>query len=268
MAAFVLQKISDRGSSDPIVARTALQTFELAQPFVAEAVRQELGTIAMDVQRRLSECATIRDELQREIDEALDAARKSGLNVQASGRTVEIPSIIRLEERAERFLYSAKLCLRETARLFKPLFGQHFDENYKSFTEWAIEEFGAADPLSALLLGDRPWIAHVIEMRNGIEHPTHRAGPLHIRNFHLDQEAVPPQLRPPEWWQGTSPPSSIYADMGTVTDNLLTFYEELLVVSLLKVNRSPIITIAEIPESSRREEAPLRFKVTLTHLPP
>jgi hypothetical protein len=261
---FVVTKVSDRGSSDPIVARTMLQTYDLCDLFLDGERKNVVSLIAHDVQRRLSACDTIRVELSTQIDAALANAREKGLPVQANGQVVEIPAIEGLDDKVESYLYNAKLCLRDIARLFKPLFGKHFEEKFNTFAEWVNSTYGDGDPLSKMLADDRPWIARLVAMRNGVEHPEHRAGPLKIRNFFLDQSSSPPTLSTPVWWQGNVAPTEIAIDMRAYCHNLLTFFEELLVLSLLKVNSHPFASIAEIPEAERDPRAPKRFRTVLT----
>jgi hypothetical protein len=262
---FTVTQVSNYGTSTPAVARTVLQTRDLIQAFpLSEEKRLAILDVSLAVQRRLLACQEIADGITREVDEG-KARAQAGLRTQAQGRVVEIPSVLDLQPRAESFLYQAKLALRDIAGLFKLLVGQHFDENYKQFIEWAEREWGADDHIVKMLQQDRQlWLTRVLDMRNGVEHPTHRAGPLVIRNFTLDQTDPVPALAEPTWGQGEHPFASIVSNMEVICHNLLTLYEDLLSGLLLKLeNRGPI-DIAEIPEAERDPTMPKRLRVVLT----
>jgi hypothetical protein len=264
MPEFVFAPVSARGSQDPIVARTVLQTRELLNAFAFDsATREAIISVAFGVMRRLTTCADIAEPLIREVHAASGGAT-NGLLVQSDERVVEIPGVLDLQGKAELFLYSAKLCLTDIAGLFKPLLGQDFDQNFKKAEEWARKELTADAPLRELLSAERPWITRVVEFRNGVEHPKHRAGPLKIRNFQLDGN----RLVPPLWWQGNSAPAEIDKDMEDVLLSLLTLFEDLLAVLLAYHAWTVLpIVIAEIPEEQRDPNMPMRLRVVLTQLP-
>jgi hypothetical protein len=264
MAEFSLTPISKYGTATPAVARAVIQTQQLMQAFpITNEQREAILGIAFAFQRHLLACEEIGRSVIEEIEVGKERVRK-GLPTQSGGRFVELPSVLDLETRAESFLYQAKLGLRDIAGLIKPFVGRHFDENFKKFLDWAKTEWGSDDEIVAMLETDRPWIAQVIDMRNGVEHPTHKAGPLKIENFRLVQGPNGQTVAEPTWRQGRREPTSIANDIGTICHNLLTLFEELLVAFLLKLASKLPFGIAEIPEDSRDPAVPIRFRVVLT----
>lgn len=265
MPEFTISKISDYGTAHPIVARTVIQTGELIKSFpLSDETREAINSISFDLERRLLACWEIAVKISSDVAAALDAQRKNAFQPQKDERFAEIPAVLGLESLAETFLYNSKLCLRDIARLFSPFTGNHFDENYKKFEEWARQRYGADDDLTKLIVADRTWIAQLIGMRNAVEHPNHRGGKLEIRNFRFHSKDGQQVLVPPTWWQGKAQPTLISVDMEVYVHNMLTFYEDLLSALLMKTNPTFPIGIAEIPEDERNPSMPVRLRIVLT----
>ena len=261
----VNQEFSNFGSSDPIAARTTLQTRELIGSFpISEQVRQNLVGIALDVQVRLIACREIAIALATSVDSAI---ARVGMTA-PSGPFVAIPGVPDLRANVEMFLYQAKLTIRDIGKLYQPLVGHHFDQNFKQFADWASREWGVDDPLVQMLESDRAWVGRVISFRDAIEHPTHKRGPLTITNFTVSGPADKLVPNPPSWSQGAEPARAIVPDMQTMVDNLLTFYEELLAGLLMKLEGPSWLQIVAIPEADRDPAMPIRLRAVPYSLPP
>jgi hypothetical protein len=107
------RKVSDVGSSNPIVARLAIQTSQLLQAFpLTEENKQAIFAIyGIKVQERLVACDGIRSHVEACYNQALG----QDLVFQAQGRAVTVPHIIDL---GETFLYQSKSALRDLAEVF------------------------------------------------------------------------------------------------------------------------------------------------------
>lgn len=265
---FVNQEFSGHGTSEPIVARTTLQTRDLIGAFpLSEEDRNRLVEVAFSVQARLLACKEIADELGKAVADAIGRVGNDGMVSEQNGRLVTIPGVPDLQPRAETFLYQAKLAIRDIGQLYKPLVGQHFDQNFKAFADWALTTWGGDDPLVQMLEGDRPWIGRIISLRDAVEHPTHRRGALHIVNFTLSTSGSLAVVAP-AWYQGTEAPVAIVPEMQMVVDSLLHFYEELLAGLLMKLDGASWLEIVAVPESERDTVIPMRLRAVPRFLPP
>jgi len=184
-----------------------------------------------EVMRHLIDCADIGRRIRSEVREGRRRIAAGEVKTQAGGQVAELPSLGALQNDVETFLYKAKLVLRDTGGLFKPLLDQHFEHRYHNARAWSAKEFGPDAPLTQLLEADAGWIKRVLDLRNAVEHPN-TAGRLHVRDFHLAIEDERKVVAPPVWWVDEEQPSSIGEDMKAIERSLLTFYEELLCVLL------------------------------------
>jgi hypothetical protein len=190
-----------------------------------------------------------------------------GLKTQSQGRVFEVPHVIGLEERGERYLYAAKSVLRDVAKLFNPFFGKQFSEaRYDKIYKWCVQQFGNEDDLSNLIKEDQElWIKKLVAMRNAVEHPGGYSGHLHIHNF----EAIVleghnhPRLIEPFWHLNDESRVSIGHDLPVLVSNALEFIEDLLVISMRKAGLSSMVDVFQIPESERDPHCPIRLRVSL-----
>jgi hypothetical protein len=183
------------------------------------------------------------------------------IRIQADGQVVDLPSVLNLRKDTEAFLYNAKLALRDIGELFEVFGGKKFGVKYHKAREWAAEVQGAESPLARMLADDATWISQLIKFRNAVEHPsTEPGGALRVSDFSLREIAGQLLVLEPTWSQGehTGP---IVHEMETFQQNLLTLFEDMLVVFLLAAE-SPF-TIYEVPEAERDPMMPKRLGVTL-----
>ena len=266
---FSLQHLFDRGTATPCVARTVPQTDALARAFfLDETTTQVLMEFSYEVMRHLIGCADIGERIRSEVREGRRRIAAGEVRIQAGGQVADLPSVGALESDVETFLYKAKLALRDTGGLFKPLLDQHFEHHYHKARAWSAKEFGPDAPLTRLLVAHAGWIKRVVDLRNAVEHPN-TAGRLHVRDFHLAIEDERKVVAPPVWWVDEEQPSSIAEDMEAIERNLLTFYERLLCVLLetrLETRPHPLSrsfppVICEIPDQERDPAMPMRYRV-------
>ncbi|OFZ86773.1 MAG: hypothetical protein A3F74_10210 [Betaproteobacteria bacterium RIFCSPLOWO2_12_FULL_62_58] len=151
---FVIKKVSDHGTSNPIVARLAVQTHEVIRFFNLPKDKQDrvLEIYINSVKPRLLQCMELCDNVSQETEAIRKRIHESEISTQSDGRVVEVPQISRLTEQAETYLYNAKSVLRDLALIFEPLFGVRFDHSrYHEIRNWAENKFGVDAPLTKLL---------------------------------------------------------------------------------------------------------------------
>jgi hypothetical protein len=266
--AWKIQKISDYGTGNPIVARLSIQTKELL-PFynLSDKQMEQIGDLFFaNLQPKLVTCSRIKEQLTREVRGHQRGIDEFGLEFQSQGRVYTLPSILDLQHHAETFLYNAKSTLRDLTHLFSILFSQSFknEARFDKVFSWAKTKFGSEDPLVKMLGDDaNTWIKRVVQMRNAVEHPGGYSGILHIENFISIEEGTKILVIEPMWWLNTEEKCPIVYAMDVIVSNLLAFCEETLILCLEKFRIQHITVIAEIPEKDRDPTCPIRFKMTI-----
>lgn len=262
-----LRKISDYGSSNPIVARLSVQTIRLCEPFSFEKEKRDaiLQIYGFDVQFKLLECYRIREELVSEYRKLVEDIKNRGIQVQSHGMMVTVPSILRLEARCDSFLHNAKASLRELVKIVNLFYGTTFNSpRFDQVAEWAAKEFGHTHELTVLVQQDHElWIQKVVTWRNALEHPGGNLEPLRVTNVELSKQKDGYVTVEPKWAYGTATASSIIQDMETVIQNTLLFAEDLLVVILKSQPSSLPLLFFEVPDDKRDPKMPIRLQVTL-----
>lgn len=266
---FQIRKISDHGTSNPIVARLSLQTHELVQfCSIEKQQKEDVLTLFHDhIQPRVITCDEISQEISKEILTIAQELNKKGFDIQSQGKVIEVPYLTNLEPRVAQYLYSYKSALRELSKIFNYFFQTEFNEaRYDNILKWSKGHFGEDNELSRLLEEDHGlWIQKVIAMRNAIEHPGGHSGYLHINNFTLLPENHPeyPRVVEPTWHLNDESPASIAHDLLTNTVNLLEFCEDMLVVCMINKGIPSMLRVAVIPEKERNPSAPIRLRMVL-----
>lgn len=264
---FVLKQVADVGSANPIVARLSLQFGSILDFYeLDDEVKESIkGILRNDIQKRLISCDKIATEIVNEIDAAITELKENGFKTQSSGRVIESPHILNLEERLETYLYNAKSCLRDSLKIYNTIFDATFTEaRFDKAIEWAKKEFGDNDPIVKFLKVDHGlWIHKVVKMRNATEHPGGYSGHLHIRNFEVVTTNDGPSMHEPLWYLNDEPPTPIGTDLHVFVSNILELTEDMVLSALSKQKKPDLVSILEIPLDQRREESPIRFRMGL-----
>lgn len=267
---FNVQKLSDHGTSNPIVARLGPQVTDLCGFFrlTKEQKEEVFGILFANVGKRCLECFDIHRDFEAKILSIREEIGKKGLQYQSNGKVLSLPSMLGVQEKAERFLYMAKSSLRDLQGIFKVFFGKDFGSgaNYTEIIKWSKKTYGEDDPLTKQLIGDYDqWIKELIAKRNAVEHPGGHSGHLHIKDYSTVNQDGEIKICEPIWYRNSDKPSHILNDMEIYVHNCFTFAEEIFVLCLQKIE--PLVNvkmqIAEIPENQRREEMPIRFKMAM-----
>ncbi len=259
MAWILAEEEHKRGSADPFVARTVLQAGRIVPLYeLGEDREQSIIHVFDQVRRHLHECDDIARRVVTEILESSNALRAQ-LAESEPAQPFRIPAVGNLTNDIETFLYHVKLALRELKGIFSPTLGKSFKETtqYKHIAEWSEKRFGQKDVLTRWLNQNCQWIEKLIDSRNAVEHPERHN--LKIVNFNVDGGAI----RDPSWSLDGELPKSLLQDMKILPTSVLEFSEILLLYCLRNVKDISPIVIAEIPETKRDVEAPVRFLATL-----
>lgn len=265
---FVIKKVSDHGTTNPIVARLSIQTSEIIKFFQIEQEARDhvLNVYLNHLQPRLLNCNDIAISVKNEYDQIMEDIVNDKISQQPGGRVIELPQVNDLINRAETFLYHAKSSLRDIAKIFEPLFDEEITHSrYNDISKMLAKKYGVDAPLVKLLQDDEAWIKDVIDMRNTVEHPASKLGPLQILNVELvaTNESGQRFFQGPVWFLNGEEPFSIPTDMNVITDNILRFAEDLLIASYIQLHPDSAIQFAEIPENERNPDSPIRLRAVL-----
>jgi hypothetical protein len=264
---FTIHKVSEHGIEHPVVARLAVQTFDLIEfAGLNKQQRNEVAKLYVDtLQSRLLKCHEIFDKLCLRLNESV-----SQVGEQTDPQLRQIPHVVGLQVEVEGFLYEVKNYLRDFLGFFRICFGcslKNASDLYdpkgngdSNLVTWAATYFGADHSLTRLLRTEQPWVEQLIRMRNAVEHPGGHSGTLTIFNVRALKDG---RLIPPSWSRGPEHESDILSDMATTLDNMLTLAEDVLVECAMHTTPFPAIAFYEIPETDRDKKCPKRLKVGL-----
>jgi hypothetical protein len=265
----VVQKISDHGTENPIVARLSLQTQGLLQwcGLSPEKKEEVFGIYCTRLQRRLLKCSDIVVRLKKSRDQSI-----SNVASVVEQGAHSAPFVISLQDELETFLFEAKLFLRDTLNVINVFFGTTFNEasafipirgkkdSKSRLVSWGARTLGSEHPFVKMLSTEEYWISDIINSRNAVEHPGGHSGTLMIENFKI----TPVGLTPPTWTRvGNEPcPSTfVFHDLDVFQHNMLTFAEDIL---LCGIKNHPIVphlpvVFFEIPKRNATRSAPFAF---------
>ncbi len=254
------QDENNRGSIDPIVARTIMQAGKIVSLYeFSKGKEQGIIGVFDKLRRHLHQCDDLSRKIVNEIKEKIEILQNH-LAEKGQQSSLHLPAAENLTNDIETYLYHAKLAFRE----LKGLFFFTLDKKFKPTTQynhiavWAEKKFGAKNPLSRWLRQNCVWIQKVIDSRNAVEHPENHT--LEIKNFHVENGGI---IRPPSWSLDDEPPRAILEDMEVLTTNILEFSEILMLHCLRNIKDISPIIIAEVPTKNRSIDAPIRFIATL-----
>ncbi len=259
----IKRRISDIGSSNPIIARLFCQTNNLIEPFsLVQKQKVDIQTILGEkVGFRLVKC----EKIYTKIKEVIDKINEMDFSKQLQSSSIEVPYIIGLEQECSDFLYQAKLALRDLCKLINVFYKvelnrkEYIGSNFSKYRCWACDYFGKDDSLCKGIQEEESWIKRIIDMRNAIEHPDKNIE-LKIQNVELINKVVPPYFKEPKWYLSGEKESPIVRDMKVIIENILSFSEELLIILLSKMETNLPIIFIEIPKEKRNKSCPIRIK--------
>ena len=255
---FQFQQFSDYGTSNPILARVFFQWGDILKFHRLPKERTDLVLTILhnDVVPRLIECERIAAAFTSDVEKGFAEG------IKPQGKALGLPSILRLKNRAEDFLYGAQMALRDYSGIFEPLLGKAVPKgNVGVLLKWAEKKLSKDDIFTRTLRSHHDdWIQYLVDMREVVTHPSSPKGPLGIYNFEVD---ATDQLIPPTWKLGAKHRAAITMEMDVLNGNLLRFCEEALYYALWQLPAPPIGRVVEIPEAERDPANPIRFRIGL-----
>jgi hypothetical protein len=255
---WTIQKVSDEGTQTPFIARLFLGILKMRDLVMSDPDERNKFDTLYDA--ALSSIRTARKSAQRIAELWQEHSRKvtSGEVARLQGQTLHITESIDDEFRkeVETFVIAAGRTIKEGMQKFAAEahvdIGFLFQRQASFETELAALE-AANRALADYLRQTRSWSERLQESRNAIEHK----GWILPRITHSREADTIKAIQPSISGQ------PVTEFVSFVFDRVACFVEELSAYCIQR-QMPALMTIAEIPLAERPEEAPERFRVTLS----
>ncbi len=253
---FYLTKISDVGTSNPIVARLTA-----GLPEIVELVRlnkedkQKIKDLLFDISQELIEAEKCALEVIQEIEQIEARISLAAEKQQPCEMPTSIESALSLN-RSRDFLKYSLSSFRKLGQIISVI----FKIGNKEHRFWNVindlKKNGSDSEVLNVLLHYKPWYQKVIDLRDDDEHRS--ASTAFLLNYEVKKGVDFYYLERPSFNEGTK----VYDFLSSSLKILLLFCEDVVVSSL--VDYLPeMIEVVEIPESQRNSKCPKRFRLTL-----
>lgn len=264
------EKIYSVGASNSFVARMLLQFKPIINLSFQKAERKQLllnhvwksNKILLDCESTYYQIHSQVMALMEKCDQTIEA-NKSRQVIPA------LPKVNDLEKYVNMFFNSGKQFLIAAYETLHIFYGMPFaDRNKAHFgdhREWIKEKFGPTIPIYLVLEQDEPWVRIIAELRNAFEHPGN-GQKVEIRNFSLEPNN---KFSAPTWRYDLSKKglgiqadyTDLIHDFNVHLSNLLTFFEELLVLCIQAELQDTMFEIFKKRNEDIRLECPIVYEI-------
>jgi hypothetical protein len=258
--------IVEKGSRNPIVARTILQAEDFSRFFPRKEQYKKVQDIAWEVMFSLLALDRISGSIEASV-EAKKSEIEKEFPLYTDGESPPPPPIIEdLEIQFRSAVLIANHALNSISEIFPAFFEMKFKRGaFDRLLNWSIQTFGENDILTMMLRSDHRWINCWGEVRNALEHPKDDYFVV-INNFRILPNR---QIQEPTW-QLKHPsldlfrPQNLLYGLKLHETNILGLFENLLVVLVEKVSSLPFpITLIDKAESDRDPDCPKRYDLQI-----
>lgn len=257
---FSTQRVADVGSSNFVIARTLLQGHQIINAAMIGAEFQKTPVILRlhAIKEDLVICDAIAQEFQQLIQAKIDSLLAQGLF--AEPRHVMLPQTERLVASVTTFLIHAKRALGGIGSLALDFYpAGKGGTNFRLIRNFFREELGEDSNLHKFLDSQEPFAKFLSDLRNGQEHPGQQV--TKILDFSLGADL---KLSPPQVTLGDGPSIIIHEQFGELVTILVNTTEEFLIhLVLSRVTSNIPYAIYDIPEADRRNDCPIRYRLTI-----
>jgi hypothetical protein len=266
------EKVYPIGSSSPFLARVTIQFNEIIKFISLPKKEHEKFILYLwQANKYLINAHIVEALILRKATELLVVCDNVIEENKTKPTIPALPQITDLEENVRIFFNNAKLFLIESFRLLNifyqmPFGGRvvaHFDVHY----EWAEKKLGGNHQITKMLSTDLPWIRHISECRNALEHPE-EGQEINLRNFSI----LPGnKFTSPCWSYDLSKKlklkqdfTDLCNDLCVFSDNMLHFFEDLLLLCVNeKLEKTKMLVLAQIQDNKLDSKCPIKYSVTL-----
>lgn len=262
----IARKVSDIGSSNWIVARLFLQSYEMIDSHLLSnsEKKKEIFNLLHQVKEDLLLCEEKYSALKKQVDKVEALLKSNGLN--NKGNVIDsFPTVLGLNEICSMFLTKGK----HTVQTYIKIFNLFYDTSVTNprvdlVVKW-IENNASAVPLvfKDLFADFHPLAKHVVDLRNSQEHP--REGfSFTSSDFSLSPDEV---VNAPQWGVDRDKLYPAHLEMQRILEELVSVGEGLII--LLVVNSSDYsntpfqYVVSEIDAENRDDDCPFRYNLYL-----
>ena len=268
---YVVQQISEYGTSNENVARITLQTHELTRiTNLGSDAKEQLFLAANEISHRLASAQSAALELQKLVEEQTRQI-EAGEHLR-EGRGVELPFIPSLQILFEGYYYNLKNVIRDLGGTpMKILYGKRFEEascwfSFKDGKEADVSKHlrrleasnhAGYSTVRELIDRNRDNFRHIISIRNAIEHPGGSAGTVRVRNWSAEKGGiVPPYLY---FEERPETRFDVVTDMIASHEAILSLAETVLVFGMM-FHMPPFMGIQYRAPEARDPQAPVAYR--------
>ena len=260
------------GAANSFVARMILQFRDMIGLAISQTAREnEIIQHVWEANKLLLECEKAyyhiykhTMELMSKCDEIVEANKnKSAIPT--------MPKVPDLETHVSDFLINGKKFLVAAYRLLElfyqmPMDGKneaHFDKH----RVWIEAKFGKEHPICKTLESDEPWVRLIAECSNAVRHEG-TGLKLEVENFALKPGN---KVAPPGWRYDLTKKklgrqddyTDLIFDLDVRIYNMLTFFEEVLLICLQGELKDTALMIFRIPNEKLNPKCPIAYEVNL-----
>lgn len=246
---FKLRKVSDAGTSNPIVSRLTVGLFDIVKMAqISEATQDAINTANLNIVHHLTKAEKIGLQICKNIEIVIAELNRAGVQTQSFDRCINVPSTENLDDVRE-FLKYGKQSLQELVKIIN-LFCNTGCTNprYDKIRDKLKEVYGETDPIFLQVKQDHDgWLNKFLVLRNADEHPEQYIPKGQCLYYDFDiswsEEHKKWIVGLPHFYEGTS----VYELIKASIHNIFTFTEEINILFLQK-HMPSIVEIFKIPE--------------------
>lgn len=255
--------VSDDGSSNPIIARVLLQSYDILNTasFANEVDKEAVTLHLHSCKEALLSSELLARRLISQIDEIVAKIQQVGVSKDNNGRGLNpFPQVQNLDVDCGAFLIQANRAIKiicELPNFFISL--DRYDSNFEHLAKSLESQIGTDSKLTKFVKDNAANIKYLIELRNKHEHPKKEKRTV-IDNFRLMPNSM---IRAPHWHLSDSEPHSIKHEMLAYIE-FLTEMAEFMLIHLVMQSISktlPYIVLAT-PEEKIDVTKPIRYQLT------
>ena len=255
---FRIQKIADVGTANPIVSRLSMGLFDIIKMAqIDDEAKETIKEMNFAIIQYITKAEKIGLQICNDIDKVVKKLNEEGIKTQSFGRCVNVPSTDNLDNIRE-FLKYGKQSLQELVKIFNLFLKTNYSNpRYDKLLNKLEKQYGVDDSLTKMVKEYYKWIKKFLDFRNEDEHPKHRWLYFDF-DIRWDKSSQRWMVILPRFYEGTP----IYDFVKTSIHNLFTFAEEVNILFLEKTMPN-MVKIYEIPESERKKDCEIRFRLGL-----
>lgn len=261
---FKIQKISDVGTDNPIVAGLTIGLFDIVKMAeIDEATQDVINTANFNIVQSLTKAEKIGLKICEDIEAVMAELNKTGVKTQSFERCVDVPSTKDLDDVRE-FLKYCKQSLQELVKVINVFCDTgsslpRYDKICKKFKDI----YGDKDPVYLQTQQDHDgWLKKLLDLRNADEHPDTMIpkGKQLYYDFDINwsEEHKKWIVGLPHFYEGTS----VYELVKASIHNIFTFVEEMNILFLQK-KMPKMVEICKVPEEQKDKWGGRRFVTQL-----